>query len=248
VPYGGIEPLRAATFGMNIVRVFSGRAQMAVLDHTERKIIKKISLLHAISLQDSHLDALGLYLDELIRWNHRMNLIGVDSRERIIQELLIDSLLPAPFLPETGTLLDVGSGAGFPAIPLKIYLSGLDFHLMESQAKKTSFLKQAIRLTGLKKTTVLHGRVERDTHLLRGEGYHAVTARAVANMAKTISWCAPHLKRGGKLLCFAGEHADDRLRDVSDLLQKLGMMITTKKPYLLPGMRKKRHLIVLEKK
>ena len=198
-------------------------------------------------MSDPQMIRLGIYLDELLQWNKKMNLTGLLTRESIIEELLLDSLLPILFLPKNGTLLDVGSGAGFPAIPLKICMTGLDMHLMEANSKKVSFLKQVIRLTKLAGIEVMQGRVEWDSHLLRSEGYHVVTARAVADLPKTISWCAPHLKPGGLMVCFLGRRVKEALIKVSDLLGEYHLYVSEQKAYTLPGKDSQRTLTMMQR-
>ena len=200
-----------------------------------------------IPLSDPQMIRLGIYLDELLQWNKKMNLTGLLTRESIIEELLLDSLLPIPFLPKNGTLLDVGAGAGFPAIPLKICMTGLDMHLIEANFKKVSFLKQVIRLTKLAGIEVMQGRVERDSQLLRSEGYHVVTARALADLPKTISWCAPHLKPGGLMVCFQGGRVKEALIKVSDLLGAYHLYVSEQKAYTLPGKDSLRTLTMMRR-
>ncbi|MBI5583762.1 MAG: 16S rRNA (guanine(527)-N(7))-methyltransferase RsmG [Deltaproteobacteria bacterium] len=89
------------------------------------------------------------YLDLLLKWNRKINLTALRTPEDIISRHFLDSLLLLPYLPETGRLLDLGSGAGFPGLPLKIARPGLSIDLVEATAKKASFLKEAVRRLGL---------------------------------------------------------------------------------------------------
>ncbi len=116
---------------------------------------------YGISLTEHQLSLFQIYLDELWDWNHRINLTGLSTRERIIIELFLDSLIPAPFLPENGRMFDVGSGAGLPGVPLKIFRPHLEVHLLEANSKRVSFLKQVIRLLSLRKIEVMKGRIEK---------------------------------------------------------------------------------------
>lgn len=188
-------------------------------------------------------------------WNRRVNLTRLTGREALIQHVL-DSLLPAPWLPEGGLALDVGSGAGFPGLPLAVARPGLHVFLLESDRKKASFLKVAAADLALKNITVVHGRLEEAPWIPKarrsleapggGEGapsFDVITLRAVrvdeAMLRKMGSILAP----GGVIAYWAGPSSPvslslpvaapgdallDRLEDAA---------------YELPGLRGRRRLI-----
>ncbi len=177
-----------------------------------------------------------------------MNLTGLSDRERMVFELFLDSLVPVPHLLETGRMLDVGSGAGFPGIPLKICKPGLSVQLLESSAKKVSFLKQAVRLLGLEETDVIRGRIERDRGILHPDGYHLITARALAPMGQTIRWCAPLLRPGSFLVSFVGGRFEDELNENRQVIKDHDLTLHKKISYTLPGRESERATIILKKK
>ena len=148
------------------------------MEESEKRQIGSWARDFGIVLHAGDLEALGLFVEELYSWNRKMNLTGLSSREGIVKDLLLDSLLSCPHLPEKGTLLDVGSGAGFPGLPIKVCRPRLKVHLMEANAKRTAFLRHAIRLLKLSGIEVIRGRIEKDGGLLNPEGYHVITARA----------------------------------------------------------------------
>jgi 16S rRNA (guanine527-N7)-methyltransferase len=180
----------------------------------EIRALRRKSLGYGIELSEDQLSLFQIYLDELCVWNRRMNLTGLSHRERMVFELFLDSLIPAPHLVGTGRLLDVGSGAGFPGIPLKICKPRLKAHLLEANSKKVSFLKQVIRLLNLDETEVIRGRIEKDGGSLHPDGYHLITARALAPLGRTIAWCAPLLTPGALLVSFMGGGVKDELLPV----------------------------------
>ena len=201
-----------------------------------------------IELSSYQLNLFRIYLTELDHWNQRINLTGLKSIKRMVIELFLDSLIPAPFLPDTGEMLDVGSGAGFPGIPLKIYIPHLETYLLETNSKKVSFLKQVIRLLGLKGIHVLKGRIERGRDTLHPGGYHLITARALAGLHQTIEWCSPFLHPGGLLVSFLGSHAEDDLNACQQVMKENRILIHRKIPYVLPGKRSKRKTVIFQKK
>lgn len=211
-------------------------------------VLREKSLDHGIELSEDQLGLFQIYLDELCTWNRRMNLTGLSHRERMVFELLLDSLVPVPHLAETGRLLDVGSGAGLPGIPLKICKPWLNAHLLEANAKKVSFLKHVIRLLNLDETEVIRGRIEKDGDSLHPEGYHLITARALAPAGQTIAWCAPLLTAGGLLVTFMGGRVEDELKENRQVIKDHRLTIYKRISYTLPGRESERTTIIFEKK
>lgn len=218
-----------------------------MIEH-EIRVLGEKSLDYGIELTEDQLSLFQIYLDELWAWNRRMNLTGLSQRERIVFELFLDSLIPVPHLADTGRALDVGSGAGFPGIPLKICKPGLRTHLLEANSKKVSFLKQVIRLLKLHETEVIRGRIEKERDALHPGGYHLITARALAPLAQNVAWCAPLLSDGGVLVSFLGGHADDEVKENRQVIEDLDLSIYKRIPYRLPGGKSERTTIIFQKK
>jgi 16S rRNA (guanine527-N7)-methyltransferase len=174
-----------------------------------------------------------------------MNLTGLSSRERILSELVLDSLIPLPLVPDEGELLDVGAGGGFPGVPIKICRPRLKVHLLEARSKKVTFLKQVVRLTGISPIQIDQGRIERDDHLLCPNGYDVITTRGLGKLPQVLRWCAPHLKKGGTLLNFQGHRYQDALEASRSVLESCGLALKDTFAYTLPGMSSPRHLLVL---
>lgn len=200
-----------------------------------------------IALSSFELGLFQSYLDELWAWNRRFNLTGLKTRERMVIELFLDSLLPASFLPKKAFLLDVGSGAGFPGLPLKIRIPGLQTHLLEASAKKVSFLKQVIRRLGLSGAEVIGGRIEVPKLWLPGDGFGVITARALADLNKILQWCSPILLEGGVLVVFLGAEGEREVEKSKNLMDSHGLRVESKISYRLPGKRTMRHTFILRK-
>ncbi len=201
-----------------------------------------------INLSPGQKDLLSIFIKELTAWNKHMNLTGLSSTRRIMDELVADSLMPLPYLPNTGICLDVGSGAGFPAIPLKICKPAIKFFLMEPNLKKGNFLKQIIRLCGLKQIEVIRERVEMLSQPFPFERCHMITSRAMAPLPKLVKWCAPYLAPGGLMVAFLGNRFEDILAECEPLLKEKGLFIHDSKPYILKGKEMKRNLLILKKR
>jgi len=214
----------------------------------ERKLLRQTAADLGVHLVEAHLNAFGIYLDELCLWNRRMNLTGLRSRERMAVELLADSLVPVPLLPDTGTMLDVGSGAGLPGIPIKILKPGLCIHLLEPSEKKQAFLRQVIRILGLKGLQSFRGRAEDSSSEMFFEGYDVVTARAVAGLRESVALCAPHVLPGGMMVGFSGQHRETALSDASDALREAGLELDASVCYRLPGTKGERHVLLFRRR
>ena len=170
-----------------------------------------------IGLTDSQAAAFVRYYELLVEWNSFMNLTAITDAEEVLIKHFADSCAPGfrtaaaapagqgPVFPEDkkARLLDVGSGAGFPAIPLKIAFPDLRITMLDSLGKRGNFLNEVISELGLKEITALHGRAEdlaRDPE--HRETYDYVVSRAVANMNTLSEYCLPFVKEGGYFLAY----------------------------------------------
>ncbi len=218
------------------------------MDTGEQKNLGSWASDFGIELSSYQIHLFSIYLDELWEWNKKMNLVGLSSRGRIIKELLLDSIIPSLFLPDQGRLLDVGSGAGLPGIPLAICRPLLDVHFIEANSKKVHFLSHVIRIMELSRGHVFRGRIERDAGLLCPDGYHVVTARAVAPLPQTLAWCAPYLLNEGLLVSFQGSRFKDALAECSEDMEKYRLVLLKSIPYSLPGKCLQRHILIFVKR
>jgi 16S rRNA (guanine527-N7)-methyltransferase len=200
-----------------------------------------------VILKEQHLLLFRAYLDELWAWNKHVNITGAATREEVLMNLFLDSLVPGPHLPETGNLLDVGSGGGFPGIPLKIYRSDLTIDLLEVKSKRVSFLKHIIRLLRLKEIRVVRGRIDGADVLPETLFYDVVTARALASPRQTVLWCAPFLQKGGMLILFLGSDAEEGLASCKEALDQYSMAVEKTIPYLLPRKKARRNAVIIRK-
>lgn len=219
-------------------------------DPNKRENEKLRSLLNRSGVELSWDQAykLGIFLDELEEWSKKLNLTGLTSRQSIIDELLIDSIMPAPFMPDQGNLLDIGSGAGFPAIPIKICKPRLRCQLMEPKSKKVSFLKQIIRIGKLEKIDVIKGHIEEGAGLLHPKGYDIITSRALAPLPQFLTWSAPHLTPGGLIVAFLGKRSEEALRQSADIMRKHNLFPFKSITYSLTGKSSERNLLILKRR
>jgi 16S rRNA (guanine527-N7)-methyltransferase len=164
-----------------------------------------------VFLADGVAEQLAAYHDLLFRWNRKVNLTSLDNPDEAIDRLLLEPLLAARYLPGADlALMDVGSGGGSPAIPLKIVLPKADLTMVESKARKAAFLREAIRHLGLAGAQVETSRFE---ELLARpallEGFDALTVRAVRVEPRTLHTLQAFLRPGGQILMFRGQAGPD---------------------------------------
>jgi 16S rRNA (guanine527-N7)-methyltransferase len=218
------------------------------LNSGEQESLRSWAREFGINLSSHQIALLGIHLDELWEWNKKTNLTGLSSRNKIIKELMLDSMIPSVFLPDRGRLLDIGSGAGFPGIPLIICKPGLTAHFLEPTSKKTSFLKQTIRLTKLRQIHVIRGRIEQCAGLLDTDGYHIITARALAHLPRVLEWCSPYLAAEGMIINFQGEQFQKSLEDSADVISQQRLFLYRTIPYALPGKDSQRNILIFKRK
>lgn len=181
------------------------------------------------SAQQSQLIA---YLTLLQKWNKTYNLTAITDFEKMIAYHALDSLSVAPYL--TGNnIVDVGSGAGLPGIPLAIYFPEKQFTLIDSVGKKTRFISQAVRELKLQNVQVIHGRAEA---CATKQGFDTMIARAVASIETLVSISKVLLKSNGHLLMMKSDVLE--VESLSDAYQVI--------PLAVPGIDAKRSLIILE--
>lgn len=201
-----------------------------------------------LPLNADQLRQFARYADELLAWNARTNLTAITDRQGIYVRHFLDSLALARFWGQPpATLADIGAGAGFPGVPLKILHPPLALTLIESVGKKTAFLTHVINVLGLTQTRVVTGRAEtlgRDPG--ERERYDVVTARAVAGLRVLAEYALPLLRVGGLLLAPKGADVAGEVEGARRAMALLGGTIEQIIPIELPGVEP-RILVVARK-
>ncbi len=188
------------------------------------------------------------FLDELLRWNQRVNLTSIRNRKEGIEKHLIDSLLLLPHLKGDGTLLDMGSGGGLPGLPLAIACSGLDVVSIDSIGKKVNFQKHAKRKYLLNNLLVLQSRVEdlAKTSIAQ-KRFDIVVSRAFSSLEDFLRYAAPWVRPGGRLIAMKGPEGATELADAKELMRTLAFGEAEICSYPLPFSRAERQLIIIER-
>jgi 16S rRNA (guanine527-N7)-methyltransferase len=207
-----------------------------------------------LHLTDEQLHLFETYYQELVSWNEKTNLTAVTEREPVQTRHFLDSLSVIqafPVLVSTNqpiSLIDVGTGAGFPGIPLRIACPQLVVTLLEATGKRTAFLQHVITLLGLDGVSVITGRAEEVGHeSAQRERYDVVVARAVAKMATLTELCLPFARVGGHFIAMKGSGVEPEVNEAQHAINLLGGEVRTVKPVIVPGSNEERTLIVIGK-
>jgi len=218
---------------------------------TMQQILKDGAQEFDLFLTDAQLSAFARYSQELIGWNRRVNLTRIVEPGEIAVKHFLDSLSVCLVLPELAgpaAVIDVGSGAGFPGLPLKIARPELELTLLEATAKKTAFLEHLVEVLELSGVSILTARTEEAGHLAdHRQRYDVATARAVASLPVLAEYMLPLVKVGGRVIVQKGQDPGAEIRQAAAALEILGGRINQLLPVTVPGLEAARHLIVIEK-
>jgi 16S rRNA (guanine527-N7)-methyltransferase len=176
-----------------------------------------------IQLDHTQNHLFAIHAIELIKWNHKINITTITDPVEVASNHFLDSLVPARFIPPEAAMLDIGSGGGFPGIPLKVILPKLSVTLIDASRKKTSFLKHVIRTLKLENIEALHMRAEdlaiQPRYINR---FDVIISRALSSLDAFVLLALPLLKNRGVIIALKGEIDKSELNDLQDnVLEKM---------------------------
>lgn len=206
-----------------------------------------------LELTPAQLAAFQTYADELQAWNEKFNLTAIKDAEGIQIKHFLDSLSILKVLPSSSVLrpssfVDVGTGAGFPGLPLKIVYPDIQLTLVEATGKKVKFCEHLIAKLNLHGVTVIKARAEEIGHdPAHREGYDWAVARAVAEMSTLAEYVLPLVKRGGRAIAQKGSGAPGETQTAAGAVKRLGGELERLVPVELPGIAETRYLVIFKK-
>lgn len=215
-------------------------------EHILREGCEKLGL----TIDDKKINQLIKYKDILVEWNKFMNLTGITEDKEVMIKHFLDSLscLSLDYIKSDSRIIDVGTGAGFPGLPIKIFYENSHVTLLDSLNKRIKFLKEVCEQNQVQKVEFIHGRAEEIAKKKdQRETYDIAVARAVARLNVLCEYCLPFVKVGGYFVCQKGPSITEELEDSKKALNILGGEIVEKIDIDIPYTDLKHNIVVIKK-
>lgn len=212
--------------------------------HEMKEKMKKID----INITDMQIKKFFLYMNLLIEWNQKINLTTIIDPKEIIIKHFVDCGTILKYLKDGENIIDIGTGAGFPGIPVKILNENLNVTLVDSLNKRINFLNEVIDELNLEKIETIHARIEElGQNKNYREKFDIVTSRAVANLATLSEYMLPLNRIGGISICMKGSDVEEELKDSRNAIKVFGGKIGERVQFCLPKSDIGRNVIIVEK-
>lgn len=199
-------------------------------------------------IDDNKIQKFYDYMNLLVEWNKKINLTAITEEKDIILKHFVDSLTVLKYIKENKSIVDVGTGAGFPGIPLAIMNDSLKITLVDSLNKRINFLNEVCSKIKLKNTKAIHSRAEefgQDNNYR--ESYDIAISRAVANLTVLAEYLLPLVKVGGKIICMKGPDIEEELKQAKSAIDILGGKFERCDNFCLPKSDISRNIIIINK-
>ncbi|MEG2983939.1 MAG: 16S rRNA (guanine(527)-N(7))-methyltransferase RsmG [Peptostreptococcaceae bacterium] len=199
---------------------------------------------------DKMLENFKTYRDILVDWNQKMNLTGIEDEKEVYIKHFLDSIsvVKSGYIKDGMSIIDVGTGAGFPGMPLRICLENLQVTLLDSLNKRINFLQEVGNNLGIDNIEFIHGRAEDFAKQEEyREQYDIATARAVAGLPILMEFCVPFVKVGGHFICLKGPNANLELEESNSAMEVLGVEFIEKINIDLPDSNLNHNILVFKK-
>ena len=201
-----------------------------------------------IDIKESQIEKFYIYMNLLLEWNQKINLTAITDCDEIIIKHFIDSLTICKYLKKDSSVVDVGTGAGFPGIPLKIIREDLNIILVDSLNKRIRFLEEIIKKLELENIKAIHSRAEEfGRNIKYREKFDYATSRAVANLSTLSEYLIPLVKIKGKVISMKGSTIDEELEESKKAINVLGGKVLEIDEFNLPFSDIKRNVVIIEK-
>jgi 16S rRNA (guanine527-N7)-methyltransferase len=197
-----------------------------------------------MSLSEECIQSFELFAEELKKWNRKVNLTSIHKDVDIAIKHILDALIFATCVKDGDRVLDIGSGAGVPAIPLKIVKPEVHVVSVDAVGKKILFQRHIARVLGLNDFEALHARVEA-LHATHAGNFDVITSRAFSRLEMFVALAAPLLKSGGRMIAMKGPSVNNEFEHSGDELRRLGFEISLIESYSLPMNKGERSLVTV---
>jgi len=219
---------------------------MEIGSETWKCLIRDGARAFGIDIDSTRLDQFSVYARELIGWNRKINLTSITDPSEIAAKHVLDSIIPSSRIPASARLLDIGSGGGFPGIPLKIMHPSLQVTLIDASRKKVNFLKHIIRLLNLDAIEALHVRAQdlaNQPDYIRS--FDVVVSRALTRTREFADMAAPMLREGGMIMAMKGRDTEMDVQTGRTVVVAARAFEADIQTYALPYVQSLRTLVML---
>lgn len=217
------------------------------IEEFKEKILKECAKTNLV-LNDIQISQFYNYMCLILEWNEKINLTAITDPNDIILKHFIDSIMISKYIKKDANLIDVGTGAGFPGIPVKIIREDINITLIDSLNKRINFLNQVIDKLKLKNINAIHARAEEIGKIQQyREKFDYATSRAVANLSTLSEYLLPFVKENGEAICMKSQDINQEINEGKKAISVLGGKITKIDEFNLSGSDIKRSIIVIKK-
>ena len=210
------------------------------------KNLKDLFKKYNINLNDFQIEQFEKYFSMLIQTNKVMNLTAITEEDDVAVKHFLDSALPEKFFPQNATVIDIGSGAGFPALPLKIVRPDLKITMVDSLNKRIGFLNDVIEKLNIEGANAVHSRAE-DFAKDNREKFDAAVARAVAPLNTLVEYLLPFVKVGGVCIIYKSSKLAEELKNSQKAIEILGSKVEKIEKYYIEEKELEREILILKK-
>ena len=212
--------------------------------------LAKAAAEYGISLNDTQMEQYNRYFELLVEWNEKINLTAITEPKEVAIKHMIDSITAydEKLFKDGTTVIDVGTGAGFPGLPLKIFCPEIKLTLMDSLNKRIKFLQTVVEELGLEDVECVHARAEEGARNKKyRESFDIAVSRAVARLPILCEYCLPFVKKGGHFIALKGMQFHEEAEEAAKAIKVMGGSKTEIRPVKLPELDDKRAVITITK-
>ncbi len=201
-----------------------------------------------IEINEEQIKSFEKYMNLLLEWNEKINLTAITQPEEVKLKHFVDSLTVLKYINDDDKVIDIGTGAGFPGIPLKIMKENTKITLLDSLNKRINFLNIVIETLNLRNIQAIHGRAEEIArNKLYREKYDVAVSRAVANLSTLTEYMLPFVKVGRKCICMKGANVNEEIEKAKNAIKELGGEIERVDNFYLSDNDNERNIIIIRK-
>ena len=212
--------------------------------------LQRAAVEYGIELNDKQMEQFNRYFELLVEWNEKINLTAITEPKEVAIKHMIDSITAydEALFKDGATVIDVGTGAGFPGLPLKIFCPEIKLTLMDSLNKRIKFLQTVVEELGLKDVECVHARAEEGARNKKyRESFDLAVSRAVARLPILCEYCLPFVKKGGHFIALKGMQFQEEAEEAAKAIKVMGGSKTEIRPVKLPEIDDKRAVITITK-